>query len=149
MAPAIGLAGLDPIRFPTHLVNDARFGFNRDYAHSDPIGVTLGTSEAESFIGLTGIPDGPGSAGLPPIEINGLEHIGTSPWRPQYQISQGWNIIENLSWLKGTHSFKFGYQYLRHSDNFLDIDAPQGESDLPGVYTAGGQFGLPDFLLGE
>jgi hypothetical protein len=26
------------------LVNDARFGFNRDYAHSDPIGVTLGKS---------------------------------------------------------------------------------------------------------
>jgi hypothetical protein len=131
------------------LVNDARFGFNRDYAHSDPVGVNLGSSQAESLIGLTGIPDGPGSGGLPPIEINGLQRIGTSPWRPQYQISQGWNIVEGLSWLKGTHSFKFGYQYLRRSDNFLDLRAPQGELQTNGVYTAGGAFGLPDFLLGD
>jgi Carboxypeptidase regulatory-like domain/TonB dependent receptor len=131
------------------LVNDARFGFNRDYAHSDPVGVPLGTSQAESLIGLTGIPNGPGTAGLPPIEINGLTRIGTSPWRPQYQISQAWNILENLTWLKGNHSFKFGYQYLRRTDNFLDIRAPQGEIQIDGVYTAGGAFGLPDFLLGD
>ena len=112
------------------LTNDARFGFNRDYAHSDPVGVPLGTSQAESLIGLTGIPDGPGTAGLPPIEINGLTRIGTSPWRPQYQISQAWNFIDNVSWLKGNHSFKFGYQYLRRSDNFLDIRAPQGEIQI-------------------
>jgi hypothetical protein len=131
------------------VLNDARFGFNRDYAHSDPIGVTLGTSLADSLIGLTGIPDGPGSGGLPPIEINGLTRIGSSPWRPQYQISQAWNIVENLSWLKGSHSFKFGYQYLKRSDNFLDLRAPQGELQTNGIYTAGGANGLPDFLLGD
>ena len=98
---------------------------------------------------MTGIPNGPGTAGLPPIEINGLTRIGTSPWRPQYQIAQAWNFIENLSWLKGNHSFKFGYQYLKRSDNFLDIRAPQGELQIDGVYTAGGAFGLPDFLLGN
>jgi hypothetical protein len=131
------------------MINDARFGFSRDYAHSDPVGVSLGKSLAQSLIGLTGIPDGPGSGGLPPIEINGLTRIGTSPWRPQYQISQAWNIVENLSWLKGSHSFKFGYQYLKRSDNFLDLRAPQGELQTDGIYTAGGAFGLPDFLLGD
>jgi len=128
------------------VLNDVRFGFNRDYAHSDPVGVTLGKSQAQSLIGLTGIPDGPGSAGLPPIEINGLQRIGTSPWRPQYQISQAWNIAENLSRLSGSHSFKFGYQYLRRSDNFLDLRAPQGELQSNGVYTG---TGLADFLLGN
>lgn len=130
------------------LVNDARFGFSRDFAHSDPVGVTLGKSLAPNY-GLTGIPVTPNTAGLPPIEINGLTRLGTSPWRPQYQISQAWNLIENLSWLKGNHSFKFGYQYLRRSDNFLDIRAPQGELQINGVYTASGAFGLPDFLLGD
>lgn len=131
------------------LVNDLRIGWNRDYAHSDPIGVTLGTSLAPSLIGLTGIPNGPGTAGLPPIEINGLTRIGTSPWRPQYQVTQAWNLVEGLSWLKGNHSFKFGYQFLKRSDNFLDIRASQGELQTNGVYTAGGAFGLPDFLLGD
>ncbi|PYT76274.1 MAG: hypothetical protein DMG42_05735 [Acidobacteria bacterium] len=130
------------------LVNDARFGFNRDYAHSDPIGVTLGKSLAPDY-GLNGIPQTPNTAGLPPIEINGLTRLGTSPWRPQYQISQAWNLIDNLSWLKGSHSFKFGYQYLRRSDNFVDIRAPQGELQINGVYTAGGTFGIADFLLGD
>lgn len=130
------------------LVNDARFGFSRDFAHSDPVGVTLGKSLAPNY-GLTGIPVTPNTAGLPPIEINGLTRLGTSPWRPQYQISQAWNFIENLSWLKGNHSFKFGYQYLRRSDNFVDIRAPQGELQINGVYTASGAFGLPDFLLGD
>jgi len=132
------------------LLNDARFGFNRDYAHSDPVGVALGKSLASDF-GLNGIPQTPNSAGIPPIEITGLQRLGTSPWRPQYQISQAWNLIENLSWLKGGHSFKFGYQYLRRSDNFLDIRAPQGELQINGIYTTGANniLGLPDFLLGD
>src|SRR5207244_6535424 len=69
------------------LVNDARFGFNRDYAHSDPIGVTLGKSLAPDY-GLNGIPQTPNTAGLPPIEINGLTRLGTSPWRPQYRSEE-------------------------------------------------------------
>jgi hypothetical protein len=131
------------------MVNDVRFGFNRDYAHSDPVGVTLGTSQAQSLIGLSGIPSSPGAGGLPPIEINGLTRIGSSPWRPQYQISQAWNLVENLSWLKGSHSFKFGYQYIRRSDNFLDLRAPQGELQTSGNYTNTHNFGLSDFLLGN
>ena len=129
-------------------LSDARLGFNRDYAHSDPIGLTLGKSLAPDF-GLNGIPNTPNTAGLPPIEINGLTRLGTSPWRPQYQISQAWNLIENLSWLKGNHSFKFGYEYLKRGDNFLDIRAPQSEPQITGIYTAGSSFGLPDFLLGD
>jgi hypothetical protein len=130
------------------LLNELRFGFNRDFAHSDPIGLQLGKSLAPGF-GLNGIPVGPNTAGLPPIEINGLTRIGTSPWRPQFQISQVWQILDNLSWLKGNHSFKFGYEYRHWSNNFLDIRAPQGEIGVNGIYTAGGGFGLPDFLLGD
>ena len=130
------------------LLNDLRFGFNRDFAHSDPVGVEIGNSLASNF-GLNGIPVTQNTAGLPPIEITGFTRLGTSPWRPQSQVTQGWNIIENLSWLKGSHSFKFGYQYLRRSDNFADIRAPQGELQINGVYTAGGAFGLADFLLGD
>ena len=87
------------------LLNELRFGFNRDYAHSDPIGLQLGTSLAPGF-GLTGIPVGPNTAGIPPIEINGLTRIGTSPWRPQFQISQVWQILDNLSWLEGKSQFQ-------------------------------------------
>ena len=143
---SVALSWDDTVR--SNLLNELRFGFNRDYAHSDPIGVKLGTSSAPQY-GLTGIPVGPNTAGLPPIEINGLTRLGTSPWRPQFQISQVWQILDNLSWLKGAHSFKFGYEHRHFSDNFLDIRAPQGEIGVNGIYTTGGAFGLPDFLLGN
>jgi len=131
------------------LVNDLRFGFNRDYAHSDPNGLTVGTSQAQTAIGLSGIPNGPGTAGIPPFFISGLTTEGSAAWRPQYQISQAWNLVENLNWLKGTHSFKFGYQYLRRSNNFLDIEAPQGLILETGVITGSEQMALPDLLLGD
>ncbi|MGI8744976.1 MAG: TonB-dependent receptor domain-containing protein [Bryobacteraceae bacterium] len=130
------------------LLNELRGGFNRDFAHSDPIGLSIGKSLASQF-GLNGIPDGPNDAGLPPININGLQRLGSSPWRPQYQISQVWQLLDNLSLLKGNHSFKFGYEYRHMSDNFLDIQSPQGQISTSGIYTAKGTFGVPDFLLGD
>ena len=133
------------------LVNEIRGGFNREYAHSDPIGVALGTSLAPNY-GLNGIPVTPNTAGIPAFYINGLETLGTAPWRPQFQIAQVWQLVDNLSWLKGNHSFKFGYEYHKWADNFLDIEAPQGVMFASGLYArgAGGQFfGLPDFLMGD
>jgi len=140
--------------FSSNVVNDLRFGFNRDYAHSDPNGLTVGTSQADSAIGLTGVPAGPNDAGLPPIFFfaGGLRTLGTGAWRPQYQITQAWNLVENLNWLKGNHSFKFGYQYLRRSDNFFDIEAPQGLLAFTGAVTApanGPNIALPDLILGD
>ena len=133
------------------MINDARFGFNRDYAHSDPNGLTVGTSQAESAIGLTGIPPGPNDAGLPPFFffVGSLRTLGTGAWRPQFQISQAYNFIDNLNWLKGNHSFKFGYQYLRRTDNFFDIEAPQGLLAETGAVTSSFNIGLPDLLLGD
>jgi len=131
------------------LVNDLRFGFSRDYAHSDPLGLTLGTSQAQSAIGLSGVPPGPNDAGLPAFQFNGLVNMGSAGWRPQYQISQAWNAVENLNWLKGSHSFKFGYQYLRRTDNFFDIEAPQALFYEGGSVAAGFGFGLPDLVLGD
>ncbi len=129
-------------------LNELRAGFNRDYAHSDPIGLQLGKSLAADY-GLSGIPAGPNDAGIPPINITGLTRLGSSPWRPQYQIAQVWQLLDNLSWLKGEHSFKFGYELRHQSDNFLDIQSPQGQITAGGIYTANGSFGLPDFLLGD
>ena len=130
------------------LLNEMRAGFNRDYAHSDPIGVELGKSEAASY-GLTGIPTNPYSSGIPPINISGLTRIGTSPWRPQFQVAQVWQFLDNLSWLHGNHSFKFGYEHRHSSNNFLDLQSPQGQMTASGIYTGNVGLGAADFLLGD
>ena len=111
--------------FSTTAVNQARYGFLRDNAHSNPIGVTLGTSNAADY-GLTGIPASPFTAGLPPLYISGLVTLGTDRFRPQFQVSQVFQFIDNFTKLTGTHSLMFGYQYHRNTDTFLDLQAPQG-----------------------
>lgn len=130
------------------MLNELRAGFSRDYAHSDPIGLTLGTSNAGDY-GLTGIPAGPNDAGIPPINISGMQRLGSSPWRPQFQVSQVWQLLDTLSWLKGNHSLKFGFEHRHTSDNFLDIQSLQGQITASGIYSGNSGLGVPDFLLGD
>jgi hypothetical protein len=131
-----------------YIVNELRGGFSRDNAHSNPIGVQLGTSAAPSY-GLNGIPAGPFDAGLPPINVSGLQRLGTAPWRPQVQIAQVWQLLDTLSWLKGDHSIKIGYEFRHESDNFLDAQSLQGQITSSGIYTGNTGLGVPDFLLGD
>lgn len=130
------------------LLNELHAGFSRDNASSDPIGLKLGTSNAAKY-GLTGIPAGPFDAGIPPTNISGLQRLGTAPWRPQVQIAQVWQLLDTLSWLKGNHSIKAGYEFRHESDNFLDAESPQGQITASGIYTGNTGLGVPDFLLGD
>ncbi|WP_263368836.1 TonB-dependent receptor [Edaphobacter bradus] len=129
-------------------VNQARFGFLRDNAHSNPIGLTLGASNAPDY-GLTGIPASPYTAGVPPIWISDFVNLGVSRYRPQFQVSQVFQFIDNFTKLIGQHSLMFGYQYHRNSDNFLDLQAPQGFMQSTGIYANKQGFGFADFLLGD
>jgi len=131
------------------LLNQARFGFNRVFAFKDPPGdLQLGKSSAPDF-GLNGIPVGQFTYGLPPISIGSMQSIGASSWRPQEQASQVWQFLDDVSWLKGKHSLKFGYQYYRSTNAFLDIQSPQGALGASGIYTNSNGFGVADFLLGD
>ena len=131
-------------------VNQFRwFGWGRDSAHSNPIGVTLGTSAAPS-VGLTGIPVTPQSGGLPPINISGgFRRIGVDLFRPQFQAAGVWQYLDNFTKLTGNHSLLFGYEYHRTTNNFLDLTAPQGYMGFSGIFTGTNGFGFADFLLGN
>ena len=130
-------------------VNQFRFGWGRDSAHSNPIGVTLGTSAAPS-VGLTGIPVTPQSGGLPPLNVSGgFRRIGVDLFRPQFQAAGVWQFLDNFTKLKGNHSLLFGYEYHRTTNNFLDLTAPQGYMGFSGIFTGTNGFGWGDFLLGN
>jgi Carboxypeptidase regulatory-like domain/TonB dependent receptor len=130
------------------LVNIAHFGFLRDFSQSNPIGLTLGQSNAPKY-GLTGIPVTPETAGLPPIYIFGLTTEGSSIYRPQFQVAQVWQFIDDVYKLVGRHSLQFGYEYHENSLNFFDLEAPQGAILATGIYTNTPGFAPADFLLGD
>jgi hypothetical protein len=129
-------------------LNTAHFGFLRDYSHSDPVGLTLGTSDAPQF-GLTGIPVTPETAGIPPNYIGGLQTIGSSIYRPQFQVAQVFQVVDDFYKLIGKHSLQFGYEFHQKSLNFFDLEAPQGVIEAEGIYTNTPGFGVADYLLGD
>lgn len=129
-------------------VNQARYGYLRDNAHSDPIGLTPGKSNAPDF-GLTGIPQSSFATGLPPIYISSFVTVGVDRFRPQFQVAQVFQFIDIFTKLQGNHSLTFGYEYHRNTTIFLDLQAPQGYIQSTGIYTNKSGFGLADFLLGD
>jgi hypothetical protein len=130
------------------LVNTAHFGFLRDFSHSNPVGLPLGVSDAPNY-GLNGIPVNPETAGIPPNYIFGLTTIGSSIYRPQFQVAQVFQGIDDLYKLIGKHSLQFGYEFHENSLNFFDLEAPQGVILAEGDYTDTPGFGVGDYLLGD
>ena len=128
--------------FSPSVINSTRFGFNRIFANSDPL-PPAGDSGPE--FGLNNLP-GAFAHGLPPIRVSGYTLLGTSEWRPQYQVSQVYQVLDNLSYIRGDHSLKFGFEFKRAIQNFLDIKAPNGRYIVPDDYVGDG---IANLLLGS
>lgn len=143
-----GLALGETHIFSSTSVNQARLGFSRDNAVSGAIGLPLGKSNATDY-GLTGIPASPYTAGIPPIYISGFVNLGTDRFRPQYQVATVYQFVDTFNKLLGNHSLMAGYEYHRSSNNFLDLQAPQGFIQSTGIYSNKSGFGFADFLLGD
>ncbi len=82
--------------FTPSLNNEFRLGFNRFYTIT-PVG-------SQTFPGLNVFPN------LVIQELNGVQ-LGPDPNGPQETIQNTYQGVDNLSWVKGRHSFKFGGEY--------------------------------------
>jgi hypothetical protein len=96
--------GLTSVFRPT-LINDFRFG----YAYFS------GTKEAQNihsgFLEQLGIERAPGSTnlGIPAINVPGYADMGDSDiFQPQIRKNSTFQFTDNLVWVKGRHTFKFG-----------------------------------------
>lgn len=128
------------------LVNDFRLTYSNRVNHAKSLG--LGEPWATT-LGIRGIPDG----AFPEFNATGVTALGSSNQeRRQFPIQQ-YQLVNNLSWIRGKHALKFGVE-LRPSLNF-ETNRPTaagsfGFSPLgtgqPGVANTG--FGLATMLLG-
>jgi hypothetical protein len=82
--------------FTPNLSNEFRFGFNR---FNQPI-----PTGNQVFPGLKEFPN------LTIQDLGGV-NIGPDPNAPQFTIQNTYQAVDNVSWLKGKHSFKFGAEY--------------------------------------
>jgi hypothetical protein len=127
------------------LLNDFKFTTINQARHITQASLDQGWADK---LGLTGI----GNRSFPIFRPAGYAILGgANPYREQ--TNPGYQFIDSLSWYRGSHSFKFGFEYRhnRTTDEFDrmpggDITFAQAGTGLQGNANSGN--GLATMLLG-
>jgi outer membrane receptor protein involved in Fe transport len=141
--------------FSSSVVNELRFGYNQflneiltHWAHDRDVGTELG---------IAGLPvNGPSAWGAPSISLSdglsGFNESGNGPFTNHNHTLQ---IMDNLSVVRGKHSFKFGGEIRRDRFNQLGNQFPRGsfifqaQATFDPANRASTGHSFADFLLGE
>jgi Carboxypeptidase regulatory-like domain/TonB-dependent Receptor Plug Domain len=101
--------------FSSALVNEARFGFNRS-KYLTPPDSSIGENPARDLFGFTNTTTSPATSfGLPQFNFSGgITGLGPGSQFPQNAITQTEQFVDNLTWIRGTHTFKAGFD-IRHT----------------------------------
>jgi hypothetical protein len=138
--------------FTPRLVNEIRFGYNRN--RSERLQFNSDQNLSATY-GIPGIPYSTNNGGLPAFEISDLTSFGSSQYQPTVEIQNVYQIVESLSWVAGRHALKFGADLRPRVDfTILQPPVPRGYFNFSGdatrdpnnLSTTG--LGTADFLLG-
>ncbi len=138
--------------FSPNLVNEARFGYTRFF---NSIGTYLAfNKDVVSEIGIPNFPGGdPVTWGIPNVTLIGYSSIGDSTEGPYANSNNSLQLIDNLSWIKGKHTFRFGMEFTRQNYNQVGNQFARGQftfqpnATISPARTGGDTFA--DFLLGD
>ena len=124
------------------LVNEVAYNFNGNTITLTPVGIyakPAGWNAQEFF---------PTNADnrLPTISLGGSYgvHYDPASW-PWYNAAADNQVRDDLSWTKGSHSFKFGGQFMRYHKNQDIFGNTQGNYTFDGSFTGNA---VADMLLG-
>lgn len=95
----------------THLVNEVRGGLSfAKFIRTYPLAAQGGSIIQQ--LGLTGLPPAPKSGGIPNFNFTqGAIISSDNSGRPRTIQNHSYQLGDNLTWLKGAHTFKFGFDY--------------------------------------
>lgn len=136
-----------------NLVNEFRFGLTKFYNTTGP--ELAFTTDVVGSLNIPGLSSGPPVQwGIPNMSITGYSGFGNSSEGPYENNNQAIQYINNLSWIKGKHTFKFGGEIRNDQYNQVGNQFARGQftfdrnaTRAPGVTNSGNAFA--DFLLGE
>jgi len=138
--------------FHPSLVNEFRLGYNR--VNSQRFQLNSNT-DVSSQLGFPGVPFSPGIGGLPQLTFSdGTATLGSPTFLPSKELQNSYTLSENLTWVKGLHSFKFGTEIRHEEFTIFQPAAPRGtlnfgpeSSDNPAAPGTGGN-GFASFMAG-
>jgi hypothetical protein len=88
-------------------INEVRLGYSR-YRTS------FSSLDANFNPNSIGLNFGTGKLGLPEFDFTNIENLGATGFSvPRGRTSQTFQILDNFTWLKGRHTFKFGGEFRR------------------------------------
>jgi hypothetical protein len=137
-----------------HLVNEARYGYSRIF---NSIGtLSAFTTDQVTPLGIPGLQPGPPATwGIPAITFtgDGFSGIGDNTDGPYVIQNNTLQFVDNVSWIKGKHSLRFGFEYNRQNFNQVGNQFSRGNfvfqpnATQSPAHTGGDAFA--EFLLGD
>ena len=130
-----------------NLINEFRGGYN---AIRTEIDVDLNSAQLVNEVGITGIPDVPSAASVPDFQIVPFERTGGL--NSTHQQSKVIQLLDNVTWIKGKNTFKFGGDVRRLTDHDENVfgNTRSGQYTFNSSSDVGATIGDPftQFLLG-
>jgi hypothetical protein len=141
--------------FRPNLTNEFRLGYNR--VNSQRLQVNADKTSAQllgNSNGFPGVPNVSQNGGLPQLTFSDVSTIGSPTFLPSHEIQNSYSLLDNLTWLRGKHSWKFGTEIRSEEFTIFQPAAPRGTlsfgsifTDNPAVLGSGGS-GFASFLAG-
>jgi hypothetical protein len=127
-----GVLGFTHVFTPS-LTNEFRFGYERNYSYAqqDP----FGKNQVDQYV--PGVPENPAVAGgiSQTYFYTTGAFIGSPDFLPKFQAPQQFQLIDNVSLLKGSHSFKFGGEIHLTRNIFMDEPGTRGSLYFDNIFT--------------
>jgi len=139
--------------FKPELINEFRLGYNRVNAHRLELNANTNVS-AEPNIDFPGVPFSPGIGGLPQLIFSDVATLGSPTFLPSVELQNSYTLSENLTWVRGRHTWKFGTEIRREEFTIFQPAAARGTlnfdptlTDNPAAIGTGGT-GFASFMAG-
>ncbi|HLK34619.1 MAG TPA: TonB-dependent receptor, partial [Terriglobales bacterium] len=139
--------------FRPTLVNEFRFGYNRINSHRFQFNYNTNVS---AELGFPGVPFGPENGGLPQLTFGdgSAPTLGSPTFLPSVELQNTYVLSDNLTWVKGRHTVKFGTELRREEFTIFQPAQSRGYEDFGTTLTDNpanpgtGGLGLASFLVG-
>jgi len=137
--------------FNPALINEVRLGYNPINSHRFQLNFD---QDISSQVGFPGVPFTPIIGGLPQLTFSDVAQIGSPTFLPSQELQNTYVVDENLTWVKGQHTFKFGTELRREEFTIFQPASPRGNLDFGPQFTdnpaapGSGGSGFASFMAG-
>jgi hypothetical protein len=142
--------------FSSNLLWDGVIGYQR--MDQSVTGQGFGT-DYSTILGIPGVSGTGAASGFPNVNIGNYQGLGIAGWMPAFRTEESYTMSQNVSWIKGAHTFRFGFDGVNHRMSHYQPElgaGPRGELDFYGNSTISGASGSTNdtnayaaFLLGN